>query len=84
MTTPTNQAQHDAIDEAFARRLEALTQAKPKHPTFDWEGVASKVAPMLPKASGKAAPPKNHPMRNGTSSINTEPVKLVRVKGAAI
>lgn len=51
---------------------------------FHWRGQPSEIGKTLIKTSGSTAPAKAHPMRNGTSSINTERVKIVRVKQAAI
>lgn len=51
---------------------------------FLWRGQPSEIGKTLIKTSGTTPPAKAHPMRNGTSSINTERVKIQRVKGAAI
>ena len=51
-----------------------------KHPTFNWRGQPSEIGKTLIKTSGSTAPAKAHPMRNGTSSINTETLRAVDKK----
>ncbi len=55
---------------------------------FHWRGQPSQFATdpkFASKQQGSAGmPAKDHPLRNATSSINTETPRIRRVKGAAI
>jgi hypothetical protein len=47
---------------------------------FNWHGQPSQIGPSLMKPTGSTQPAKDHPLRNGTSSI-AAPQKLKRKPG---
>lgn len=56
-----------------------------KHPTFDWKnGQPSEIAKSLAKATGKAAPAKDHPLRGSEAQkiSSTSRAPTANISGA--